>query len=112
MTGVTLHRNQPNFLPKVQAQVGYALIAVVAAVETAVSLLFTGLSFSLSLGQSAFYRDTSRWLSSSAFSLGWSVADFFLNLQVYVLVADEASARAILRSGNLMWLPPDALLHL
>lgn len=106
--GVTLYRNQPGFMNKISAQAGYALIALSAVVESAVALSFVALSLFILPFASAPFRAATEWLGSSVFSLGWAVTDFFLNPFVFVLVADERSARRILNTGDLTVLPPDA----
>lgn len=109
MLGTTLYRNQPGVTNKVIAQAGYALTAVVASVETVAALVFTALSLAASPFSSTPFLLSMKWLSSSYFSLGWSAIDFFLNLFVLKLVADEKSARQILQSGNLTVIPHGAI---
>ena len=110
MLGTTLYRNQPGVTNKLIAQAGYALTAVVSAVETVTALAFSALSLVAYPFSSTPFEHSTKWLGSSAFSLGWSVADFILNLFVLELVADEKSARKILQSGNLMRIPHGAVL--
>lgn len=108
MLGTTLYRNQPGLSNKIIAQAGYALIALVAAVETVVALTFLALSL-VAYSPTSFEHST-QWLSSSVFSFGWSAADFFLNPFVIRLVADEKSARRILQSGDFMMVPHGAVI--
>jgi hypothetical protein len=111
MLGTTLYRNKGGAGCKVIALAGYPLIAVAAVVETIVSTIFVAASL-------VFYPISNRplngsltWLSSSSFCFFWSAADFLLSLfSCPVLVADEASARQIVSSGNLLMLPRNALL--
>ena len=110
MLGTTLYRNQPGVTNKLIAQAGYALTAAVSAVETVAALAFSALSLVAYPFSSTPFEHSTKWLSSSAFSLGWSVTDFILNLFILKLVADEKSARKILQSGNLMMLPHGAVL--
>jgi len=110
MLGTTLYRNQPGVSNKLMAQAGYALIAVVSTVEAAVALAFSALSLIVYPVSSTPFEHSIKWLYSSVFSLGWSVTDFVLNLCAFKLVADEKSARKILQSGNLMMIPPGAVL--
>lgn len=112
MLGTTLHRNEEGVSNKLRAQVGYALIAVVAAVETVVALAFSALTLAMlpcSSGKPLMYSVV--WLSSSVFSLGWSLINFCLNPFAHTLVADEKTAWRILQSGDLMRFPAGALIH-
>jgi hypothetical protein len=109
MLGATLYRNRPGFSNKLIAQVGYALIAVVSAIETAAALAFSALSLVVYPFSSTPFDHSAKWLDSSVFSLGWSAVDFALNLFVSPLIADEKSVRQILVSGDLMWIPPGAV---
>ncbi len=111
MTGVTLYRNQAGFGNKVGAQAGYALVAAVAVVETVAALVSSvaALVLSLAMFSSTPIAHTFKWVNSSAFCVGWSIGDFFLNPFVLVLAGDEKSARSIVESGDLMRLPHDAL---
>lgn len=108
MLGLTLYRNQTGSAKKLIAQVGYTLTAVVAAIETLAALVFSALSLALYPFSSTPTQYTTQWLGSSAFSVGWSITDFCLNLFTHTLVADERSAREILDSGDLMSIPPNA----
>ncbi len=110
--GITLYRNQQGVTNKLIAQAGYALTAIVSAVETVAALAFLTLSLVAYPFSSTPFKHSTKWLASSAFSLEWSVADFVLNLFVSKLVADERSARKIHQSGNFMMLPRDAVLQL
>jgi hypothetical protein len=110
MLDTTLYRNQPGIANKVIAQAGYALTALVSAAETAAALAFSALSLIAYPFSSKPFEYSTKWLGSSGFSLGWSATNFFLNLFVARLVADEKSARQILRSGDLMMIPPGALI--
>ncbi len=110
MFGTTLYRNQSGFSNKLIAQAGYALTAIVSAVETVAALAFSALSLTAYPFSSTPFECSTKWLGSSAFSLGWSVTDFILNLFVLKLVADERSARQILQSGNLMKIPQGAVI--
>lgn len=110
MLGVTLYRNQVGTLNKVIAQVAYALIAVIAATETVAACAFCALSLVVYPLSSTPFDHCAEWAGSSAFSIGWSMTDFILNLFVARLVADEKSARAILHSRNLMAIPPGAII--
>ena len=124
MYGVTLYRNQAQYvvfggetnydtIKLAIAQVGYALIGVVAVVESAVALTFTVLEglFRLVVKDIMPNRCPS-WLQSSTFCIGWSVIDFFLNLPVRIAFpADERSAREMFRSGSLIECPKNAALY-
>lgn len=110
MLGITTYRNQPGVSNKLIAQAGYALTAVVSAVETVAALTFSALSLVVYPFSSTPFEHSTKWLGSSAFSIGWSVVDFILNPFVFLLVADEKSARQILQSGNLMIIPRGAVL--
>jgi hypothetical protein len=108
--GITISRNQ-GMGNRCLAQVGYALTALVAVVETiAASVLFlTALPTTLLISDLSDKMIT--WLDSSFFSMGWSVVDFFLNPFCKYLVADEVSAREIVNSGDLMHFPEDSVIH-
>lgn len=110
MLGTTLYRNQPGIFNKLIAQAGYSLTALVSVVETVAAFAFTALSLLAYPFSSTPFEYTTKWLGSSAFSLGWSIADFFLNFFVFKLVADEKSARKILESGDLLMIPRGAVL--
>lgn len=110
MLGTTLYRNQHGFSNKLIAQVGYALTALVAVIETIAASLFLGLSLLTLPFSSTPSKQALFWLGSSAFCIGWSITDFFLNPWVNVLVADQKSARQILNNGNLMEIPHKAVL--
>lgn len=91
------------------SQVGYALILVIALVESAVALPFTLLSLiTLPFTRAIFYESVS-WLKSSSFTILWSVVDLVLNPFMDRLVADERSARIIYFSGNLFVVPQGAV---
>lgn len=109
MLGITLFRNQPGSANKFIAQVGYALTAVVAAIETLAALVFFALSLPICLLSITPLNISAKWLNSSIFSLGWSITDFFLNLVVLKMIADEKSARVVLQSGDLMSVPAGAI---
>lgn len=110
MLGNTLYRNQMGLSNKLLGQTGYALIAVVAVIETIVASCFSLLSLAAYPFSSTPFMLSTTWLGSSAFSFGWSITDFALNLFSGILVADEQSARQILSSGNLTFIPPTALI--
>ena len=108
--GTTLYRNKGGISNKIIGQAGYALCAAVAVIETITALAFSILSLLIyPLFSTAPWEHSTKWLSSSAFTLVWSLADFLLNLFVVRLVADENSARQILASGNIMIIPPGAI---
>lgn len=110
MQKITVCRNQPGISNKIIGQAAYALIVGVSAIETVVTLAFSALSLAaLAFSRKPFECSTQR-LSSSAFCLGWSVADFFLNPFFNVLVADEKSARKMLKSRNLIKIPSGAII--
>jgi hypothetical protein len=110
MLGTTLYRNQIGISNKLIAQVGYALIALVSAIETVVALAFSVLSLVAYPFSSRPFEHSTKWLGSSAFSLAWSATDFILNLFIFKLVADEKSARQMAPGGNFMIIPPNAIL--
>lgn len=109
MLGITLYRNRPGFSNIFVAQVGYALTAIVAAIETLTAVIFFGLSLTIFLLSTTPLLNSAKWLNSSIFSLGWSITNFFLNLWCGVMIADEKSAREVLQSGNLFKLPAGAI---
>lgn len=110
MLGTTLYRNQQGVSNKLIAQVGYALTAVVSVVEIVAAFIFSALSLVVYPFSSTPFMHSVKWFDSSGFAFGWSVIDFILNPFVRGLVADERSARLILESGNLMIVPPGAVL--
>lgn len=110
--GATLYRNQQGVANKFVAQVGYALTAVIAAVETVAALAFSILSVAAYPFSSKPLANSMTWLSSSAFSLVWSAGYFCLNLFVKELVADEESMREMLDERDLTEIPSGAILEL
>jgi hypothetical protein len=110
MFNVTQYRNQFGGMNKAIAQAGYALTVLVSVVESATALFFSALSILIYPCSSAAFDRATEWLSSSVFCIGWSLADFFLNFCVTPLVANEAAARQILQSGNLMMLPAGSVI--
>lgn len=110
MLGTTLYRNQEGLGNKIIAQAGYQLIAKIALTETVAALAFSALSLIAYPISSEPFEHAIKWLRSSAFSLGWSIIDFFLNPFMKVMVADEKSARQILYSRNLVLIPTGAVI--
>jgi hypothetical protein len=110
MFGTTLYRNQAGIVNKGVAQAGYALIAVVAVVETVVAAFFTTLCLVASPFNLAPFDRAGVWLLSSTFSIVWAGVDFVLNPFVVRLIADEGSAMLV-RLRNLMLIPRGAFLH-
>ncbi|MBS0620852.1 MAG: hypothetical protein JSS61_05290 [Verrucomicrobia bacterium] len=109
MLGITILRNQPGFSNKLAAQGGYAVIALASLVETVFAATATVFGLLIHGASPKPYQYAKQWVASSAFTLGWSVVDFFLNPFVQRLVADETSAREVLRSCNLMMIPSGAI---
>lgn len=105
MLGATLYRNQPGRIHKAVAEVGYAFVAVVAAVETVAALTFSAIGLVAHPFSPTLFNHSVTWLNSSVFSLGWSITDLFLNLVLDPLVADEKSARYFLNNGTLQRCP-------
>lgn len=110
MLGITLYRNRPGVANKCIAGAGYALTAAVAAVESVVALIFSAFSLAIHPLSTHPLEFSIKWLKSSLFSVGWSMTDFVLNPFALVLVANEDSARRLLQGGNLMQVPPGAVL--
>lgn len=110
MTCMTLQRNQPGLHGKVLAQAGFAFIACAALVETIfASLLTLGSLFLLPCSVKPFLY-TVNWISSSSFSLMWSLCSFFVNPFMDKMVADEASACAQIKSRTLKPFPIGSLI--
>ena len=109
--GTTLYRNSPGILNKCIAQVGYALIAVVSSIETVAALIFSAFCLLLHPVFPTPFDHCTKWLSSSGFSFAWSVANFALNLFTEVLVADERSARIMLKNRDPITIPEGAILY-
>lgn len=107
--GTTLYRNRPGVTNLLVAQVVYPLIAAVALAEAVAALVFSTLSLLVYPISSFPFRLSVTYLDSSAFCLGWSITDFFLNPFLGRLIADEKSARQILQSGNLLAIPRGAI---
>jgi hypothetical protein len=105
MFSTTLYRNQNGCGSKLAAQMAYAVIALVAIVETAVAGVFFALSLLTYPCTSAYFQRAMTWLKSSAFSIVWAAADFAMNLFFVVLVADEPSAWQIFKGGDLSTFP-------
>ena len=104
--GVSLIRNQqPSIANKCAGQFGYALTALVALVEYAVSSVFTALTVLIYPISSTPFEFAIRWLGSSQFVLIWSLFDFIFNPFADNLIADELSARSTATSRQLFTLP-------
>lgn len=112
MLGVTLYRNQPGIDKTLLGGVGYALTAATAVVESATALVFSAASFAISPITQAPLKKSIKWLDSSSFCAVWATVDFMINPLVPRLVADEKSARWIASTGNLMSIPPGAVLEM
>lgn len=105
----TLSRNEPGILNKITAQVKYALIAMLAVAET-ITALVSSILFLLSYPHSSNLGHSIRYLSSSAFAIGWSIGDFCRNLYLLLfdtnakMTADEQEARLFIKNttSNLM----------
>lgn len=103
------HHQQGRFI----GQIGYGLVAVVAAVETVATIALSSLYFFLlpfSNTAPYWFARSVEWMKSSTFCFGWALTDWALNPFTPILVADEQSARIIIRVGNLNYLPPGAVL--
>ncbi|CUI17432.1 Conserved hypothetical protein [Candidatus Protochlamydia naegleriophila] len=108
--GVTLCRNKPGISNKCLAQVGYALAATTATIESIAAIIFCVGSLALYPVSAVPLKHSVNWLDSSSFSVVWAVTDFLLNPFVLKLVANESSARQIVSSGNLMKIPRNAII--
>lgn len=94
MNGVTTWRNlHKNREIKIKAEVGYALIALIAVVESAIATLFCIASCLFLPFSSGPFKHNYQWLKSSAFCIVWSVASYFLNPFVNKLVEYEGEAK-------------------
>lgn len=110
MMGINLYRNKPGYFNKLQAAIAYPFVSLVASIETIAASIFTILS-SLSLPfTDAYFKNSATWLKSASFSIVWSLFDFLINPFVFVVVADEQSAKYIAISGDLMMLPFGAII--
>jgi hypothetical protein len=109
--GTTVYRNQYGIFNKFIAQAGYALTAVVAAIETLAALAFSALTLIVYPFSSTPFERSITWLGSCVFSFGWSIIDFILNPFLIKLVADEESARLMLDQGDLLDTPDGAVFH-
>ncbi len=98
MTGTAAYRNAPEVRNKVIAEVGYAAIALIAAIETLAAAIFTaGLLIIYPFAPQPF-EHTLKWLDSSAFCTGWAVVNLALNPVLLYLAEDESRARALAKS--------------
>ena len=104
----TVLRNTEGCTGKVIGQIGYGLTAVVAPIETIVALAASALSLLAYPVSSTPLNYSTKWLRSSAFSIVWSIVDFYLNTFITVLVADERSAREIWQKRDIMLFPRNA----
>ncbi|GAB4227324.1 MAG: hypothetical protein Tsb0021_04080 [Chlamydiales bacterium] len=94
MNGVTTWRNLHNNKEiKTKAEIGYALIASIALVETVVATFFCIATCLLLPFSSRPLKHSYEWLKSSAFCIIWSVASGLLNPFVDKLVEYEGNAR-------------------
>lgn len=112
--GLSLYHNQAGCLNKVLSTPGYALIGVISVIETAVALIFSAIAIALfdHSGSNKSLNFCTEWVKSSSFAIIWSLVDALISPITRVVVADEASARKIARSGNIMHFPSEAILHL
>lgn len=101
MFGTTLYRNQSGVPPKILGQASYALVIVIAAVETIAASALSTLSFIVYPLSSTPFQRCTKWLDSSAFTVGWAIANSFFNLFVSKLIADEKSVRKMYKKGDL-----------
>src|SRR4029077_19871666 len=85
MFGIRLYRNRGGIANRLIAQMGYALTAVIATIETVVACAFCALSLLVYPLSSMPFDHCAEWVSSSAFSIGWSMTDFILNLFIQPL---------------------------
>lgn len=109
MMGVVLYHNKPGLINKVEAEFGFILIFAVACIETVAATVLVNLCLLMAPCARSPLRNCSKWLSSSAFTMLWSLADIFLNVITIRMIADERSARRIAFSGRLMTIPSGAL---
>jgi hypothetical protein len=109
MHGTTLYRNQSGVINKIFAQAGYALISLAAAIETIAATIFCFISLVCFPFSSKPLEYGKKWIKSSAFSIGWSLIDFFLNPFAVKLVSEEKMARRVLKSGNIFQIPRSAM---
>lgn len=108
--GVTMKKNRSPQGLSILSQVGYGVAAVVALVETAVAVVFTGLGFALTPWDRTPFNNSVIWLKSSSFSIAWASVNFILNLFTWRLIADERSAREVANSLDWLNLPHRAIL--
>lgn len=101
MFGVTLCRNNQGDINKLVGRLGNSLIAAVSLIETVAALAFSALAILFYPFDSSPFEHATKWLSSSAFTIGWSVADSLMHIFCHTLVADEMSARRIFHSRDL-----------
>jgi uncharacterized membrane protein YciS (DUF1049 family) len=113
MLGITSYRNKSGLFNKVIAQVGYALTAIVAAVEAVAFAIIIIPSSCIVISPFQLIRPSPSFVkqfASSVFVIGWAVGDFVLNPFCSKLVADEKSVRTMLKNGDLTKFPREAIL--
>jgi hypothetical protein len=67
-------------IPKiVVAEVAFALIAVIALVETVVSALWTAITTAFLCCNPSLFKNSAKWLQMSSFVSAWVIADLFFN---------------------------------
>ena len=111
MMGVTLYRND-TIVGRFSAEIVYLCTVKIALIETAVAAVFTCFTIPLAIVTTKPFSRSVTWLSSSLFTVIWSLAYVILNLGpfVYKLVADERSARSNFLNFKLLNIPDRALI--
>jgi len=99
-------QGNPNPLNVVLAEPAYLCMIPFAIVETAISLIAKIFTFLLPIGQN-HQKAMSRWVISSAFSIGWSICDAIINIFCRIMVVNEESARGLAQSDNI-WAMPES----
>ena len=103
--GTPRYIDTPKSLNIVLAEPGYIFTFAFSIVETVAKLALFLFSTLISPITTDPLKKAWKDLSSSAFSMGWSFVDIFINLFCLDIAASEAQARNIWYSGNICHLP-------
>ncbi len=80
-TLVSWRNNEPKGIPKkITSEIGFALISVVATIETIISAIFTGLSTPLSLITEQPFKRSTKWAQSASFTVIWALTNLITHI--------------------------------
>lgn len=91
----------PSLKALLKADLSYKLIAVVAAVETAIAGIFTVLAIPTAIISKRILNNCVQWLESSSFSIIWALAYQFFNYTEPNLLTKENLSRNYVFRGDI-----------